>query len=316
MRPALPEAFAKSFCRGRRFPWSGRRHRFPDGASSRRCENPTLKGAALLDAGQRKRTPERRLANRGWLELALLEIERGKPPRVAAVERHGRCRVRDRRRPSTIPKAVVPVREQRQVIGASRLRALSVESLEGRLDHDRSFGALLLRQRPAKQRARPVSVVRDPYRSHSDTTASAQRRGRGASDGAARRTRGQAPGSTCGRDAARGRWLARHELTRRSHPPERKREFNCFAQVTKLWRVEKGLYDGLRRADRGRFSFWHNVEHDANRGFAGIHPRSGAWRSPRDSVHGPKAPSPDARAPAVHPRSRRRCVPRYSPWSS
>ena len=122
MRPSVPKTFAKAF---RRNCDSG----FGDRAVSQielaideariRRSRPRL----FCVRASASAAPKRRLALRRRLELALLEIQRGKPPHVAALERHGDCRIQNRRRAIPIPKAAVRLGEQRQVVRPARLRA-------------------------------------------------------------------------------------------------------------------------------------------------------------------------------------------------
>src|SRR5258707_1212946 len=54
----------------------------------RRSENPLLQTPAVLRARQHEAASKRRLALWCRLQVALLEIERRKPPHVASLERH------------------------------------------------------------------------------------------------------------------------------------------------------------------------------------------------------------------------------------
>ena len=92
--------------------------------------------------GQREPAPKRRFALGRRLELALLEIQRRKPPHVASLERHGDGRIQNRRRAIPISQPAVGLGEQRQVVRPARLRAVSVEPLERRLDDLDAFGGL------------------------------------------------------------------------------------------------------------------------------------------------------------------------------
>jgi hypothetical protein len=121
-------------------------------------DNSLLQAPALLRAGQRESTLKRRFALMRRLKLAFLEIQRRKPPHVASLERHGDRRIQNRRRAIPIPQPAVGLGEQRQVVRPSRLRAVPVEPVEGRLDDRDAFGGSLLPARPPNEGAGPVTL--------------------------------------------------------------------------------------------------------------------------------------------------------------
>src|SRR5207253_7812676 len=88
----------------------------PGARKKSRRENPLLQTAAVLCAAEHERAPKRRIALWCRFELALLEIQRWKPPHIAALERHRDRRIQNRRRTTTIPRAAVHLGKQRQVV--------------------------------------------------------------------------------------------------------------------------------------------------------------------------------------------------------
>src|SRR5687767_5220837 len=96
MRASVPKTFVKPFAEDPVF--CSERFRSRDG------ENPSLQAPAVLRARQLEASAKRRVALRRRLELALLEVQRGKPPHIGALEGDGDCGIKNRGRTIAVSK--------------------------------------------------------------------------------------------------------------------------------------------------------------------------------------------------------------------
>src|SRR5688572_26597323 len=105
MRASVPKTFVKPFAEDPVF--CSERFRSRDG------ENPSLQAAAVLRARQLEASAKRRVAVRRRLELALLKVQRGKPPHVGALERDGDCVIKNRERTISVSNEAIHLGKQR-----------------------------------------------------------------------------------------------------------------------------------------------------------------------------------------------------------
>ena len=222
MRASVPKTFAKAFARLR----SAESWETAALSIDRAIDEASIRRSRLrlfCRAGQLEAPAKCRVAFRLRLELTFLKVQRGKPPRVGALERDGDCRIQNRgRHDSCFREGYAPRRATTDSTGAAPARGLRRGGRE-----PTRLSRLLLRAAPVRapiqsgsgpsRRNRRIRTARTAQRLRSRIRAPGPHRG--ASGGAWRRMRARA--SRCTRDpaAARARRPVRCERPRRRSSP-------------------------------------------------------------------------------------------------